>query len=100
MEYTVVIEYKGFWDNPCEARFNIISEEWADVVAEKAILALIGAASVQEIESIEVKYFDEDRHEWIYPYIKPIKNTAFYRSLELTPPEMEMNITIYKREQD
>ena len=100
MEYAVTIEYKGFWDNPCEARFSIISEEGADVVAENAILALIGAASVQEIESIEVKYLDEDKWEWVHPYIKPIKSAAFYRSLELTLPEMEMDITIYKKEQD
>lgn len=100
MGYAVNIEYKGFWDNPCEARFNIISEEGADVVAENAILALLGAASVQEIESIEVKYLDEDKWEWVYPHIKPIKSAAFYRSLELTPPEMDIEITICKREQD
>lgn len=100
MEYAVTIEYKGFWDNPCEARFNINSEEGADVVVENAILALLGAASVQEIENIEIKYFDEYKREWLHPYIKPIKSAAFYRSLELTPPEMQMDITIYKKEQD
>ena len=100
MDYTVIVDYIGFWDSPCEAHFFIRSEECADVVAEKAILALICATSVQKIESIEVKYFDEDSGDWVYPYVNPIKDTAFYRSLRLTPPEIQMDIVIKERKKD